>query len=579
MRPHPTLHLQPTLTRWRLSWWLPPLLLVVLWGLVELVVQPWGNMPLGDDWSYAAAAERLATDGSLDRRLPTSTTLVAHTAWGALWVTLFGFSFEVLRLSVAVLGLGGLLALYQLAREVGLRPDRAFVAAVMIGLNPFYLKLSNSFMTDVSFTALAITALWLAVRSVRLEHAALFLLAIAAMAASVCVRQLGLAIPIAVAVTVALRPDWQGAYRWRLWVPTAVTALAYVGVNQFMHAGGAPDGYQVLSVEGYLSYVVTNPTEVLRNVVLYGGRLPLYWGLLLLPLVLLRLPKRPEREPSLTRLADILSGTFFGAWAVAAALKGNLYTIGDHFFDFGLGPLTVAGAYPFGSPAYGQLSAGTWLVLSLLGALGGALLVRALLYHIINIAHHWRLMGSARAYAADLTLVALLLLYTVPITTRGYFDRYLLLGWVPLVILLLRGTDPLMFFARWQRTALTVAAYAPLIWFSLAGTHDYLAWNRARHRALEGLLARGVPITQIDAGYEWNSTLAPRPVRYVPVAREGQSWWLTGDDRYRIAFDGAPGYRAVAHEPWVQWLWLPPRVQRITVWERTDAPSAAPQSP
>lgn len=576
-----TLRLTPALSRWRLAAWLPPLLLALIWLAAELIVQPYGNMPLGDDWSYARVACTLAAEGRYDFTLPTSTTLLAHVAWGALWVKLFGCSFEVLRLSVAVLGLGGLLALYQLAREAGLRPDRAFVAAVMVGLNPFYLKLSNSFMTDVSFAAFAIGAIWVAVRAIRLERSSLFVLGVVLMIVAVLVRQLGLVLPIAIAVGLAVRGEWWGRWAWRLWVPTSLCLgvyLIYVAWLQLQPV--PPPGSGALSLMSWVGSLVAQPGLVAYNLVVYGGRAWIYWGLLMLPLLLLRAPKRPDREPQLTRLVDIVCGALFGAWVVAAALKGNLLTVGDHLVDFGLGPLTVVGAYPSGSAAYGQLPPGAWTLISILGALGGALLLRTLLYHCIAIARHRRLMGSARAYWIDLTLLTLLILYSLPLVTAGYFDRYLLFGWVPLLILLLRTTDPLTWTRRSVRTSLTALAYLPFIWFSICGTHDYLAWTRARKQLLSELLAGGIPRDQIEAGYEHDNYDAAQPIHYAGAMQSREAFAQRRP--IVLAFEAPvnlPNEKVslISELAWQQWLWLPPRMNYIRVYERAE-PVSEPET-
>ncbi len=86
--------------------------------------------------------------------------LLTHVLWGSLFCIPFGFSFTALRFSTLTLGLIGILGTYFLLREV--KSDRyiAFMGAMLLASNPIYVALSNTFMTDVPFTAFT-PSIWL----------------------------------------------------------------------------------------------------------------------------------------------------------------------------------------------------------------------------------------------------------------------------------------------------------------------------------------------------------------------------------------------------------------------------------
>ena len=124
----------------------------------------------------------------------------------------------------------------------------------------------------------------------------------------------------------------------------------------------------------------------------------------------------------------------------------------------------------------------------------------------------------------------------------------------------------------WTPTSLVLAS--ALAWYAVAGTHDYLAWNRARYAGLVELTAAGVPPEQIDGGMEYNGwTLAAR-LNHWPTdadARVGQaptqkSWWWVVDDRFVVSFRPLPGYGVRQSIPFSRWL--PPGEGRIVVLER-----------
>jgi hypothetical protein len=83
--------------------------------------------------------------------------------------------------------------------------------------------------------------------------------------------------------------------------------------------------------------------------------------------------------------------------------------------------------------------------------------------------------------------------------------------------------------------------------YAVGGTHDYLAWNRARYQAYQELNEdQGVPITSIDAGFELN---AWNYDGVAPTGGNGRSWWFVTDDEFIIAFVKPPGYEVVAAYP------------------------------
>jgi hypothetical protein len=133
------------------------------------------------------------------------------------------------------------------------------------------------------------------------------------------------------------------------------------------------------------------------------------------------------------------------------------------------------------------------------------------------------------------------------------FDRYLLpLGVVtPLLLASSAGRGA-------RRPALLAAAGALLLAlaaFSVAATHDYFAWNRARWDALRELKSQGIAPASIDGGFEFNGPhLYSEDFQKVP----GKSWWWVRDDEYIVAFSRIPGYRVVNSHRWDRWLFRRP---------------------
>src|SRR5712692_3184073 len=56
-----------------------------VWLLMVLLVNPAGEFPLNDDWSYSRAVQSLVEHGRLELTGFTSMPLIAQVLWGALF--------------------------------------------------------------------------------------------------------------------------------------------------------------------------------------------------------------------------------------------------------------------------------------------------------------------------------------------------------------------------------------------------------------------------------------------------------------------------------------------------------------
>src|SRR3954469_2251180 len=125
-----------------------------------VVVSPWRNVPIIDDWVYAWSVEHLLKTGELRVSDFSSVYPIAQILWGSLFASVAGFSFGALRLSTVVLAVAGCSAIYLTLLELRIEPRVALVAALTVALSPVYFALSFTFMTDVPFVALSSIAVF-----------------------------------------------------------------------------------------------------------------------------------------------------------------------------------------------------------------------------------------------------------------------------------------------------------------------------------------------------------------------------------------------------------------------------------
>src|SRR5258705_1301842 len=98
------------------------LLIIALFALLVVWVNPVHEFPIGDDWEYAHTVQRLLATGQFYRSPVVQATVLFPAAWGALFAGVLGFSFTALRLSTLPLAVGTLLAFYGLPAELGFPP-------------------------------------------------------------------------------------------------------------------------------------------------------------------------------------------------------------------------------------------------------------------------------------------------------------------------------------------------------------------------------------------------------------------------------------------------------------------------
>ncbi len=101
------------------------LLLASLWVASLFVVNPIGDFPLNDDWSFGLAVKNLLQTGEFHPTGWTSMPLITQTLWGALFCLPGGFSFNALRFST--------LAIIVVQPSDGLSPGKASPPVAAIG--------------------------------------------------------------------------------------------------------------------------------------------------------------------------------------------------------------------------------------------------------------------------------------------------------------------------------------------------------------------------------------------------------------------------------------------------------------
>ena len=523
--------------------------LSTLWLAMALLVDPRGDFPVQDDWSYGRVVRTLIDDGAY--RIPgfISANLGPLVHWGALFCWPFGFSFTALRISTLVMGLFGILGVYFLFREVWGDKRIAFAGAATLLVNPIYFSLANTFMTDVPFLALLSFAMALMVRGMRRESRIALLSGLALGLVCLLVRQFALVLFGAFACAWIARRGFCPSALLRATIPLAIAIAVHVAFNDWLMRTGRKDyvtGFSDITDASFNDFVYSSEHELFIAIT--------ELGLFLLPLAVACLGLSMRRPRVASSIWPAALATVSGAAVAYHLIAGRMLMplTGDTLHYFGIGPLMLRDTLLIGwhlPPLTAQLET-FWIAITGLAPVGVAIIVYAFARGAADRFDRPRTIRELRELtrrawpavffaAVALAYLSVLLLLA---TRHTLFDRYLL----PLCVIVALALPLIGMGARTSRFSRAAWIFAGL-WlfasacFSVVSTHDFLAWNRTRWMALNDLTERHeVSPRRIDGGYEFNGWYLFDPL-YEP--HDEKSWWWVDDDEYMIAAGPMPAYR------------------------------------
>lgn len=532
-----------TSTTGRQLWWagLPLAVSAACWAVLFASV-PLGRQEfaLADDFSFARSFYLFANGKGIHYGGWSSMPLFGQWLWAAPFTWAFGEQLVVLRLSTIVLGWFGLAAFYSLLRRQSAEPALAAAATAALAINPLFLLLQGTFMSDVPALCFALVALACYARA--WASGSYLALGAAAAAASlgVVTRQTAVAAPAAAGLLLCWRPSlrWRPAWLLAAWGPVALGLATHAWFQ------ARPD---VIPAENRV------PTPTIAAAYLFA--LVHLCGLAALPILALDLGPQAWVGRAATWVSDAgpRTGTTLAAIGLSVLLAGVGATAFHWYkhpalvvmYDQGLFPyldgmVTVYGPYMGQAGRVPILGPGWRLGLTVAGCIGaGALL--------------WRYCSRfGRGFSPGLLTTFALLQVPMILAARYVFDRYFLA--------LLPGA---LAIAAWGQGAMSRRSWPGLLLLVALGvaglglTHDWLAFNAARWALGRRAAAEHqVDLVEIDGGFEWNGW-----------------WYRPGQEttpRYTLAFAPLERTRVLGTEPYSQWL--PPASRQFYLLEASDPP-------
>ncbi len=458
-------------------------LAAVAFLIIAAALNPFRELALQDDWAYAWSVRRLLETGSFRVSDWASPTLAAQAYWGALFCAR-GFSFAALRVSTLVLAAVAVAAFHRVLLAGGVERRSARLATAALALQPLFLSLSLTFMTDVPFLALALVAAALLQRRRTLASGL-------ALAAACLIRQTGLLVALGLAGFLGSGGELDLHAGLSLVLPSVLALAAYLGWYLGVH--GETWAHRAYDLRWTAAHLLNLPRLALDGV-LRAGWTGLYAGLAALPFASPRAAREGIRRPWMKALVAL------GALMALAAFPPP---------DAILSKLGIGGVFCFGR-----------------GAKAGGFLAWPGFWPLLGLGATFALasLGAARMSPAARLMTWAFAPLGCAILAGGYFNDRYLLAVVPPALALAAGLP------KTRARGVVLAGVAAL---AAAGALDDLNWNEAFWSACRRLESRGVPAERVGGTLEyvaWNN-YQPRMdalKREKPLLQIDDGDWLRG---------------------------------------------------
>ncbi|WP_452226612.1 glycosyltransferase family 39 protein [Lacinutrix cladophorae] len=508
--------------------------LLLLWLIIILVINPIGDFPLNDDWCYAKSVKTLYEDGYLKLYNWGEMTLVSHVYWGYFFTKIFGFSFTILRFSTLVMGFATILGVYQLCKLANVSRWISLFTAVLCMVNPIFLSLSFSFMTDVPFYCLTIWILYFSSKALKTNKWQPIIWALFLCIWAFLIRQLAIVFPIVWLLTVILSKKITLKNSIKAVAPLFILLLFSLWFSYYMEANGLLQERYNSKFNVLITSLKNINFQLIKLTTTYLLTSMAYLGFLMAPLYFIYIQNNTFKGVK-------IAITIWTVLVMVFIVKMNkvLPSLDNIWIDFGVGPTTliVDNTSDFTQAPSNKAPRLFWLLITAIGVFCSvALLLKS---RIMLLAIFYKKTVSPIVILAFVFVVV----YLSPFLIVGVYDRYLL-PLFPVTILFLFG-DKKLGLSKTSKY-FTMLFLGVLTWFSVFATHDYLSWNRVRWQVLEGLQEKGVSINHIQGGVEFTT--------WHHFSETQDAWWENIIPIYTLVFNPKKDDVIVGEHSYTKWF-------------------------
>lgn len=512
------------------------LLVIIIFIVVEFLINPIGEFCLNDDWAYARVVNDYLATSELKFSFWQAIPGLPLLFTGIFFSKLFGFSFTLLRfISIACVIISTLVIDSNLKRLAVSKTNRLLVLMLFV-FNPLTISLGNSFMPDVFQMFLGIAAFHFMLLYLGNRNVFDFLLFVVFSVLLCLNRQTGVLIPIVFAIIFLIKEKRNVKNIGLAVLPFVIT---YAGLLIFEYSSKTilPQNYN-LQLNNIFATVLNPNLSSIRTIGYYFITSTVCLGLFILPLTISSLKETYEMLKR-SLFSKIVLIVYLALISIKLFYSGNVFPfVGNMFYHSGIGPVILTG---FNTDENQVLPFFVSCICAFLNFVGGLSFFMSLQLLMK------KQEDSAEINSTKLFFRVLFILYLLPLCFSYANDRYLLFL-IPFYFIAY-----LVSVKKEINTPYFLLLFIPLFWFSVAGTHDYLALNKARMKATNYLVIdKNVSPKNIDGGFEFNGWHAEDTKNYI-ASHKGR-WWFVENDEYIVSPIEKAGYsveRAFGFSSWM----------------------------
>lgn len=519
-----------------------------LLAAVIIFVNPLGDFPLNDDWHYAYPVKTLIENGEYQLHSYFSPNIFLQVIWGYLFCLVPNeFSFTYLRFSTLVTAI---LCGFVFFKIIKSQANRSFYESTFLTIffvfNPLFFSLSFSFMTDVPFLMLCLASIYFYKRYLEGERIQFRILGGSFAIGALFIRQPGVLILIAAELSIFLiyfldrikRDDsigiiFRSKKTFGLILSILSGVLIYLFIENYLKFWLNSNEYYISVGGEYVKTLKENPSLFIFQFSKRSLMTVFYLGLFCFPLISIFIEKIKANEFHqkwffTTVVLFNLLATFF------LFKSGYIFPYGGNiFYNLGLGPVLLRDIHYLNLPVGFEIPSYIFISLGFICQILGCYIFLFLGKKII------RAFQKPLEHKFFLMLMLINVFYLGAMMIFSYFDRYLLLLFASILIIIFNEKSKKRFYQ--YRSFVILAVLFGI--FSVVATKDYLTWNRVSQTAYEKLILRGIDEKKIDGGLSKNGS-------------EGTLSQIENTHEYILTFNNLEHYEQVESITFYRWLFL-----------------------
>jgi 4-amino-4-deoxy-L-arabinose transferase-like glycosyltransferase len=542
------------------------LLMLLIWVLCIIIVNPIGDFPYVDDFAYGKPVKQYLETGQIHITDWSSMTLIAHLYIGIFVTKIFGFSFTVLRITNLFFGFLCMLSVYFLGLEILKNKISALLTAFLIAFNPSFFLISHTFYTDINFLTFTILSFLFYIKFLKYNKKTHLILACLINIIAFLVRELSIVVTLGfMIVYISKNHKRLKDYLIGL-LPLFIILLEYAIYRYWLvNFHGLPKNMDFSRNKMLMVWT----TGIGYFFLIYFKNLlysTVFFGIYLLPVVVLIYRNRYKNfskkflfmQFSITLITIVALQLLMPK--VQKIFDGLNWIINSHHLfqiNTKFGVNEQINKYMFVYPYWYVL------IMIIIGVIAGSAFWFIIYDKIKDYKKlHRKIMKDLNV--VTLFLVLTMIIYCIPIFTQIIDPRYFYFPLIIISLLLLKGESIKKFKHKFSYILFGLLL-SLFLYDSVSNAHDVLTYNRIRWQALN-YLNNDLKIDPktIDGGFEYN---AWHFYKWNFPKTKAKNFWYVYDDEYIVSSEIYSGYDKIKTYDFIRWE-PPCYLNRIYIWKR-----------